>query len=129
MSGVNGEQGGGGSGGSRGSGGFRGGGRARGGAPPGGPPDELKLYVGGLSWGVDDAGLQAAFQTYGACQAMVMTDKYTGRSRGMGFVTFDNPAAATSAIEAMNGQEIDGRAITCNNARKMVERPLFVPPV
>ena len=52
-----------------------------------------------------------------------MTDKFTGRSRGFGFVTYESPATATQAIAAMNGKELDGRVITCNNARQMVERP------
>ena len=117
--------------GGRGRGGFRGrgrggGGRGRGGrsgGAPEGPIDQLKLYVGSLSWGVDDESLHAEFSKFGPCEAKVMTDKFTGRSRGFGFVTYESPATATQAIAAMNGKELDGRVITCNNARQMVERP------
>jgi cold-inducible RNA-binding protein len=104
--------------------GFRGRGRGRGrgyasGAPEG-PIDELKVYVGGLSWNVDDQGLAAAFAPFGECEAHVMIDKYTGRSRGFAFVTYQTPEACQAAIEAMNGKEIDGRSITCNNARQRI---------
>ena len=76
------------------------------------------MYVGGLSWNVDNQGLSEAFAPFGECEAHVMTDKYTGRSRGCAFVTYQTPEACKAAIEAMNGKEIDGRAITCNNARQ-----------
>ena len=104
--------------------GFRGRGRGRGrgysSGPPEGPVDELKVYVGGLSWNVDDQGLSEAFAPFGECEAKVMIDKYTGRSRGFAFVTYVTPEASLAAIEAMNGKEIDGRAITCNHARQRV---------
>ena len=69
-----------------------------------GPIDQLKLYVGSLSWGVDDESLHAEFSKFGPCEAKVMTDKFTGRSRGFGFVTYESPATATQAIAAMNGK-------------------------
>jgi len=81
-------------------------------------PSQLKTYVGGLSWNIDDQGLLDAFSPYGQCEAKVMVDKYTGRSRGFGFVTFQTPEECAAAIEGMNGKELDGRAITCNNARQ-----------
>jgi len=74
--------------------------------------------VGGLSWNIDDQGLLDAFSPYGQCEAKVMVDKYTGRSRGFGFVTYQTPEECAAAIEGMNGKELDGRAVTCNNARQ-----------
>jgi len=76
------------------------------------------VYVGGISWNIDDQGLLEAFTEFGQCEAKIMVDKYTGRSRGFGFVTFQDPAQCSAAIEAMNGKELDGRTITCNNARQ-----------
>lgn len=102
----------------RGRGRGRGGGRGYGSRPPEGPIDELKVYVGGISWNIDDQGLLEAFSEFGQCEAKIMVDKYTGRSRGFGFVTYQDPAACSAAIEAMNGRELDGRTITCNNARQ-----------
>ena len=69
---------------------------------------------------MDDAGLKEAFSPYGDCEATVMMDKFTGRSRGFGFVTFGSAVAATSAIEAMHNKELDGRALVCNNAKQLV---------
>ena len=77
-----------------------------------------KLFVGGLSWGTDDNALREAFETHGeVTEAKVITDRDTGRSRGFGFVTFDNPDDAENAIEAMNGSQLDGRTLTVNEAR------------
>jgi cold-inducible RNA-binding protein len=71
-----------------------------------------KLFVGGLAWKTDDAGLAAAFGTYGAVvEAKVVTDRETGRSRGFGFVTFGDEEAADKALTAMNGQTLDGRTL------------------
>mmetsp|Transcript_41565 Transcript_41565/g.81226 ORF Transcript_41565/g.81226 Transcript_41565/m.81226 type:complete len:187 (-) Transcript_41565:41-601(-) len=107
----------------RGRGGFRGRGRGRGrGPPPDGPIDELKLYVGGLNWDLDNGGLKEIFSKYGECECEIMIDRYSQRSRGFGFVTFQDAAAATAAKEAMDGQEILGRAVAVNNARQRVER-------
>ena len=80
-----------------------------------------KLYVGSLSWGVDDSSLQQAFESFGTVtEAKVITDRETGRSRGFGFVTFEDDASAAEAIEQMNGKELDGRTIKVNEAN---ERP------
>ena len=69
-----------------------------------------KLFVGGLSWGTTDDGLKAAFDKFGEIvEAKVVLDRDTGRSRGFGFVTFADDAAATKAAEEMNGAELDGR--------------------
>lgn len=76
-----------------------------------------KLFVGGLSWGTTDAALRAAFEEFGAvADARVVTDRETGRSRGFGFVSFDDPAAADAAMAQMNGATVDGRAIRVNEA-------------
>jgi RNA recognition motif-containing protein len=76
-----------------------------------------KLFVGGLSWGTSDDGLRAAFEPFGEIvEAKVILDRDTGRSRGFGFVTFSDDAAATRAIEEMNGAELEGRAIRVDEA-------------
>ncbi|RMH40865.1 MAG: RNA-binding protein [Deltaproteobacteria bacterium] len=76
-----------------------------------------KVFVGGLSWDTDDRGLADAFASYGqVLEAKVISDRDTGRSRGFGFVTYDAPADADRAIEAMNGASLDGRTIRCDHA-------------
>ena len=76
-----------------------------------------KLFVGGLSWGTTDEGLQGAFSRFGEiAEAKVITDRETGRSRGFGFVTFANDESAATAITEMNGTELDGRTIKVNEA-------------
>ena len=76
-----------------------------------------KLFVGGLSWGTSDDGLRAAFEQFGEIvEAKVILDRDTGRSRGFGFVTFADDAAATRAIEEMNGTELEGRSIRVDEA-------------
>jgi cold-inducible RNA-binding protein len=83
-----------------------------------------KLYVGGLSYNTTDEGLKEAFAKAGAVSsAKVITDRMTGRSRGFGFVEMDDDAEADKAIEMYNGQELDGRRLTVNEARPMAERP------
>lgn len=76
-----------------------------------------KLFVGGLSWDTSDASLNAAFERFGpVIEAKVITDRDTGRSRGFGFVTFEAPADADTAMEQMDGQELDGRRVRVNVA-------------
>ena len=78
-----------------------------------------KLFVGGLSWDTNDEGLNEAFARFGeVTEAKVITDRDTGRSRGFGFVTFSDPAAANKVIEEMDGQELDGRTIKVNEAQE-----------
>jgi RNA recognition motif-containing protein len=82
-----------------------------------------KLFVGSLSWGVDDHGLRQAFERFGeVTDAKVITDRDTGRSRGFGFVTFADASAADQAMEQMNGQPIDGRPVNVNEARERAPR-------
>jgi cold-inducible RNA-binding protein len=77
-----------------------------------------KLFVGSLSWNTTNADLEAAFARFGEItEAKVITNRETGRSRGFGFVTFDDDNAADTAISEMNGTELDGRAITVNEAQ------------
>lgn len=76
-----------------------------------------KLFVGGLSWDTSDASLSAAFERFGpVIEAKVITDRDTGRSRGFGFVTFEAPADADTAMEQMDGSELDGRRVRVNVA-------------
>lgn len=71
-----------------------------------------KVFVGGLSWNTNDQALLDAFQPYGAIvEAKVITDRDTGRSRGFGFVTFQEAASAKDSITALNGKELDGRSL------------------
>ena len=71
-----------------------------------------KLFVGGLSWDTTDAGLEKAFAEFGAVtEAKVIRDRYTDRSRGFGFVTFESTEDAKTALDAMNDAELDGRTI------------------
>ena len=77
-----------------------------------------KVYVGNLPYGVGDGELQTMFEPHGAVQsAQVILDRDTGRSKGFGFVEMDSGEQAQAAISALNGREVDGRALTVNEAR------------
>lgn len=83
-----------------------------------------KLYVGNLNFAVDSAALQDMFTEYGSVQsAQVITDRETGRSKGFGFVEMSSDSEATAAIEALNGQDHQGRALTVNEAKPREDRP------
>jgi RNA recognition motif-containing protein len=83
-----------------------------------------KLYVGNLSYNIRDDDLNQAFAQYGSVSsAKVMMDRDTGRSKGFGFVEMGSDAEAQAAINGMNGQALDGRAIVVNEARPREERP------
>jgi len=83
-----------------------------------------KLYVGNLAYSVRDESLHEAFAQFGqVTSAKVMMDRDTGRSKGFGFVEMGSDAEAQSAINGMNGQDLDGRAIVVNEARPREERP------
>ena len=78
-----------------------------------------KLYVGSLSWDTTDDGLREAFETFGSItEAIVIKDRDTGRSRGFGFVSFENAEDADSAVQEMDGKMLDGRTIKVNEARE-----------
>jgi RNA recognition motif-containing protein len=83
-----------------------------------------KLYVGNLAYSVRDDSLQQAFGEFGTVtSAKVMMDRDTGRSKGFGFVEMGSDAEAQAAINGMNGQALEGRAIVVNEARPREERP------
>jgi RNA recognition motif-containing protein len=82
-----------------------------------------KLYVGGLSWDTTDESLRGAFEQYGTVsEAVEITDRDTGRSRGFGFVSFDASEDADKAIEGLNGTPLDGRTIRVDEARERAPR-------
>ncbi|XWS54920.1 hypothetical protein CRYUN_Cryun10bG0130700 [Craigia yunnanensis] len=79
---------------------------------------EFRCFVGGLAWATDDRALEEAFSVYGEIvDSKIVNDRETGRSRGFGFVTFRDEKAMRDAIEGMNGQNLDGRNITVNEAQ------------
>lgn len=81
----------------------------------------MKIYVGNLSFNTTEDALQAAFGAHGGVEEVhVVTDRDTGRPRGFAFVTMGNDAEAKAAIEALNGKDMDGRALTVNEARPKV---------
>jgi RNA recognition motif-containing protein len=89
-----------------------------------GSPVGNKLYVGNLAYSVRDESLQQAFSQFGSVtSAKVMMDRDTGRSKGFGFVEMGSAAEAQAAINGMNGQALEGRAIVVNEARPREERP------
>ena len=83
-----------------------------------------KLFVGNLPFNVTENDLQDAFAPHGTViEAMLMLDRATGRSRGFAFVTMASDTDAQKAIEALNGKDLGGRALTVNIARPREERP------
>ncbi|MBA0751421.1 hypothetical protein Gogos_000344 [Gossypium gossypioides] len=87
---------------------------------------EFRCFVGGLAWATDDRALEEAFSAFGEIveskvrfcfHFQIINDRETGRSRGFGFVTFRDEKAMRDAIEGMNGQNLDGRNITVNEAQ------------
>jgi hypothetical protein len=84
----------------------------------------MKMYVGNLAWSVTKADLEALFATYGAVRSVeVIMDRETGRSRGFGFVEMDSQEAAQQAMQALNGNDFQGRNLTVNEARERSPRP------
>jgi RNA recognition motif-containing protein len=82
-----------------------------------------KLYVGNLPYSVGDSELEQMFAAHGTVQsAQVIMDRDTGRSKGFGFVEMGSDQEAQTAISAMNGKEIAGRALTVNEARPKEDR-------
>jgi RNA recognition motif-containing protein len=77
-----------------------------------------KLYAGNLGYGITDSALEQIFAAHGAVRsAQVIMDRDTGRSKGFGFVEMGTDQEAAAAIAALNGKEVEGRAMTVNEAR------------
>jgi RNA recognition motif-containing protein len=84
---------------------------------------EKKLYVGGLPYSVTDEQLSELFESHGTVEsAKVITDRYTDRSRGFGFVEMSTQAEAEQAIQALNGTDLGGRSLTVNVSKPRENR-------
>ncbi len=78
----------------------------------------MNIYVGNLDFKVQENDLKELFENYGAVEsARIITDKYSGRSKGFGFVTMEDDAEANEAIENLNGTDFKNRDLTVNEAR------------
>ena len=83
-----------------------------------------KLFVGGIPWATTSDDLQQLFSQHGTvASATVITDKMTGRSRGFGFVEFENDAEADAATAALNNSDYNGRTLVVKEARPLEDRP------
>ena len=83
----------------------------------------MKIFVGNLSFGATEDAVRSLFETHGTVdQVSILTDRETGRSRGFGFVEMSNDQEAAKAISALSGRELDGRALTINEARPREDR-------
>ena len=83
-----------------------------------------KLFIGNLSFNATDQQLRDLFGAHGTVQEVdVIKDKFSGRPRGFGFVTMETKEGADAAVKALHGKELDGRALTVNEARPREERP------
>ena len=82
----------------------------------------MNIYVGNMSYEVSEEDLKEAFEVFGEVETVkVLKDKYTGKSKGFGFVEMSNDADAQSAIDSLNDKEIKGRALKVNKARPRTE--------
>ncbi len=85
-----------------------------------------KIYVGGLPYTTTDGQLEEIFSTHGTVEsARVITDKFTGQSRGFGFVEMSSGGEAQKAIDALNNSQVDGRTLTVNEAKPQEKRSGF----
>jgi RNA recognition motif-containing protein len=83
----------------------------------------MNIYVGNLAYGVTEGQLEALFQEFGAVASVnLIKDKYSGESKGFGFVEMNQQAEAEEAIEKLNGRALDGRDLTVNIARPRNDR-------
>ncbi|MDD3806419.1 MAG: RNA-binding protein [Candidatus Marinimicrobia bacterium] len=82
----------------------------------------MNIYVGNLPWATTEESLKKLFSEYGSVDAVrIITDRNSGRSKGFGFVEMSDNTMAQAAIKALNGKEIDGRALRVNEARPASE--------
>ena len=78
----------------------------------------MNIYVGNLSFKVEEPELSKLFEEYGEVSSVkIITDKYSGRSKGFAFVVMDNDEEAKNAINELNGKKVDGREVVVNEAR------------
>jgi len=83
----------------------------------------MKIYIGNLSFEATEESLRQAFESYGeVTEVNMIADRDTGKPRGFAFVEMSNQSEANAAIEGLNGQELDGRTMKVNEARKREER-------
>ncbi len=89
--------------------------------------EEKKIYIGNLEYGVGENDLKALLdeKAVAAKEVTVIIDKYTGRSKGFGFAEFETADDAQKAIDALNGQDLNGRALKVNKAQKRKPRNDF----
>jgi RNA recognition motif-containing protein len=88
----------------------------------------MNIYVGNLPYSVKDADLRETFSRFGeVSQVNVIADKFSGESKGFGFVEMDNNSQADAAIKGLNGTDMKGRNITVNQAKPKAERPSHRP--
>ena len=84
----------------------------------------MNIYVGNLAYSVTEDELRQAFSQFGdVTRANVITDKYSGQSKGFGFVEMSDKSAAEEAISALNGTDLNGRSIKVNEAKPREPRP------
>lgn len=86
--------------------------------------EQKKLYIGNLEFGVTESDLKGFIESKGLTvkEVKIISDKFSGRSKGFGFAEFDTEEQAQAAIDALNEQELNGRKMTVNKARKMEPR-------
>ncbi len=84
----------------------------------------MKLYVGNLPFSFTDKDLRELFAPYGeVSEVVIISDKFSGKSKGFGFVTFANDEAGQKAVSELKEKDVQGRAIKVNEARPLEERP------
>ena len=82
----------------------------------------MNIFVGSLPWSLEEADLRESFEAYGAVESVkIITDKFTGRSKGFGFVEMPNDEEGQKAIDELNGATVDGRAIVVNKSEPKPE--------
>jgi RNA recognition motif-containing protein len=84
----------------------------------------MKLFIGNIAYATSEESLRSFFEEFGPLRSVkIATDRDTGRSRGFGFIEIDDDAQANAAIEARNGQSLDGKALNVSEARPREDRP------
>jgi len=79
----------------------------------------MKLYVGNLPWSIDEAKLKELFESFQPSETKLIKDKFSGRSKGFGFVTIEDDTKAEEAIKEFNGKSVEGRELKVSEARPM----------